>query len=88
MSSDRLVNFLFLYNKWSQKYVMKGFLIIIMIDIGLIIALITLVDESENRKDMESIIFLLTQVMVFIIGIAFGIMIIVPAIMNRLQDKV
>jgi len=86
--SDRLVNFLYLYKKWSEKYVMKGFLIIIMMDIGLIIGLITIVDESQNREEMESIIFVLTQVMVFVIGIAFGIMIIVPAIMNKLQEKV
>ncbi len=88
MSSDRLVNFLYLYSKWSSKYFTRALLLSVMIIIGFIVLVVSVGDESKNRAEMESIISLLINVMMFIVGIGFGIIVVVPMLMNKLQDKV
>ncbi len=88
MSSDRLVNFLYLYSKWSTTYFTRGLLLSVMVIIALIVLVVSVGDESKNRAEMESIISMLINVMMFIVGVGFGIIVIVPMLMNRLQDKV
>ncbi len=88
MSSDRLVNFLYLYSKWSSTYFTRALLLSVMIIIGFIVLVVSVGDESKNRAEMESIISLLINVMMFIVGIGFGIIVVVPMLMNKLQDKV
>jgi len=88
MSSDRLVNFLYLYNQWTSKYFTRGLLLSVMVIIALIVLVVSVGDESKNRAEMESIISMLINVMMFIVGVGFGIIVLVPMLMNRLQDKV
>lgn len=89
MSSDRLVNFLYLYSKWTQSYFAKAILISFMVIISIIILVIVLADDSEkDRPSLESIISLLINMMLFVAGIGFGVIVIVPMLMNKLQDKV
>jgi len=88
MSSDRLVNFLYLYSKWSTTYFTRGLLLSVMVIIALIVLVVSVGDESKNRAEMESIISMLINVMMFIVGVGFGIIVLVPMLMNRLQDKV
>ena len=89
MSSDRLVNFLYLYSKWTQGVFAKGVMISFMVIIGTIILVIYLVDDSEkDRANLETTISLLINIMLFVAGIGFGVIVIVPMLMNKLQDKV
>ncbi len=89
MSSDRLVHFLHLYNKWTQSVFAKGILISFMVIISSIILIIVLADDSEeDRARLETTISLLINIMLFVAGIGFGVIVIVPMLMNKLQDKV
>jgi len=89
MSSDRLVNFLYLYNQWTQGVFAKGVMISFMVIIATIILVIYLVDDTEeDRASLETTISLLINIMLFVAGIGFAVIVIVPMLMNRLQDKV
>lgn len=89
MSSDRLVNFLHLYNQWTQGVFAKGVMISFMVIIATIILVIYLVDDTEeNRTSLETTISLLINIMLFVAGIGFGVIVIVPMLMNKLQYKV
>jgi uncharacterized membrane protein YedE/YeeE len=89
MSSDRLVNFLYLYNKWTQGVFAKGIMISFMVIIATIILVIFLVDDGEeDRARLETTISLLLNMLMFIGGIGFGVIVVVPMFMNKLQEKV
>ena len=89
MSSDRLVNFLHLYNNWTQGVFAKGIMISFMVIISIIILVIFLADDTEeNRTILETTISLLINIMLFVAGIGIGVIVIVPMLMSRLQEKV
>lgn len=89
MSSDRLVNFLYLYNKWTTSVFAKGVMISFMVIIATIILVIYLVDDTEeNRASLETTISLLINIMLFVAGIGFAVIVIIPMFMNKLQEKV
>jgi len=87
--SDRLINFLYLYGKWTQGVFAKAVMISFMVIISTIILVIFLADDSEeDRASLETIISLLINIMLFVAGIGFGVIVIVPMLMNKLQEKV
>jgi len=60
-----------------------------MVIISSIILIIVLADDSEeDRARLETTISLLINIMLFVAGIGFGVIVIVPMLMNKLQDKV
>jgi len=88
MSSDRLTNFLYLYQKWTSVVVTKAILIGFMIIIASVIGIVSLVDETKYREIMERAISILMLLMVFLGGMGFTIFIIIPMKFNKLQEKV
>jgi len=81
-------NFLYLYSKWTQSVFAKGIIIAFMVIIGIIILVILVTDETtENRASLETTISLLLNILLFVAGIGFGVLVVVPMVMNRLQDK-
>ena len=86
--SDRLVHFLYLYNKWATKEFPKYIMMALMISMGALIALIFFGEEVLERTELETLIGLFIAIFMFIGGIGFGILTILPSIFNKLQDKV
>ncbi len=81
-------NFLYLYQKWTQSVFSKAILISFMVIISIIIMVIVMADDSEeDRARTESAVSLLVNIMLFVAGIGFGVLVVVPVVMNRLQDK-
>lgn len=83
-----ITNFLYLYNKWTQKVFAKGILISFMIIIAIIILVILVADDSEeDRARLETTISLLLNILFFVAGIGFAVLVVVPVVMNKLQEK-
>ncbi len=81
-------NFLYLYVRWTQGVFAKGLLISFMMIIAIIVLVILVTEEtSENRASLETTISLLLNILFFVAGIGLGVLVLVPMIMNRLQDK-
>jgi len=81
-------NFLYLYQKWTQSVFAKAILLSFMVIITTIIMVIVIADDSEeDRARLETTISLLVNIMMFVAGIGLGVLVVVPMVMNRLQDK-